>query len=227
MADFELKLKMLPFVLGMLVITSCVHEAGHAWAAWRLGDRSAQIRRRTNPFSPSHVSLLFTIILPSLMMLFFGLMLGGARPVQVRTALGPRRMALVAAAGPAGNLLVGGLSMALLAGLVHADVLIASLQFDQYYVFALQAVMLNFVLAALNLIPIPPFDGSRIVALLLPDRLRQVYYGFSIPFIVLLALVFLIAYLGFKDEFIAAYTEVLHLVDHGVRALLSLVRHPS
>lgn len=223
MGDFSLRLQMLPFVLGMLVITSCVHEAGHAWAAWRLGDRRADIKKRTNPLSPSHISLVFTIILPTAMMLLAGLMLGGARPVQVRTALGPGRMALVAAAGPAGNLLVGGVSICLLAGLVHGGLLEASLMFDDFYVFALQAVMLNFVLAALNLIPIPPFDGSRIVAMFLPERLRQVYYGFSIPFIVLLAAVFLYFYFAHPEAMMEAYRGVLLDLHDGVLSLLGFV----
>ena len=200
----------------MLVVTSCVHEAGHAWAAWRLGDRRDYIEKRKTPFSLSHISFIFTILLPSIMLLTVGLMMGGARPVQVRTALGPARMALVALAGPMGNFFVGVLAMAALAGLVHAEWVTATLLFDHYYAFALQAVMLNFLLGILNLIPVPPFDGSRIVAVFLPERIRRIYYGFSLPFIGILAAFFLLSYFVFQKEMIRAYMAVLQWTHNGV-----------
>lgn len=216
-----MKLRMLPWVLGMLVVTSCFHEAGHGWMAFRMGDQSDYTRKRSNPFSFSHISLLFTIILPSAMMLFFGMMLGGAKPVMVRQAVGPWRMALVALAGPMANLFIGALSMGILAGLVHSGVLAPSMRLDEGYAFALQAVNLNFMLAALNLIPVPPFDGSRIVAALMPERMRQRYYSFSLPMIALMAGGFLLFYFSNREAFMKAYLKVLLMQHDGVM----LIRH--
>jgi Zn-dependent protease len=211
LSDFELKLEMLPWALSMLIITSCVHEAGHAWAAWRLGDRNEEIRRRITPFTWRHISLPFTVILPAVMMLFAGMMLGGAKPVHVRLSIGPARMAVVALAGPIGNVFCGILSILVLVGFIHGGWLEPdiALGFDRTYMYALQAVMLNFILAALNLLPIPPFDGSRIVALFLPEKLRRIYYSFTIPSIILLLVAFFLLYSVYENEFMEVMRTVL------------------
>ncbi len=195
----------------MLVITSCVHEAGHAWVAWRLGDRSEAIRPRTTPFTFKHISLPFTIILPSVMMLVAGMMMGGAKPVHVRTAIGPGKMAAVAIAGPIGNIVCGILALIAVVAMVHGGWLLPTMDlgFDDQYMFALQAVLLNFMLAALNLLPIPPFDGSRIVAMFLPERARQIYYSFTIPAIIVLVGFFFLVYFFFEAEFMSVIQAVL------------------
>lgn len=192
MADFETKLRLLPWVLVSLVVTSCVHEAGHAWAAWRLGDRREYIEQRKVPWTWRHISWLFTIIIPTLLLLFAGFMLGGAKPVRVRVAIGPARMALVALAGPVGNFFVGALSIALAAGLVHSGVLSPGLMpplADDLYVGLMYGVMLSFMLGVVNLIPLPPLDGSRIVAVFLPEKVRRIYYSLTVPFLVVLAVI--------------------------------------
>ncbi len=218
MADFELKLEMLPWILSTLVITSCVHEAGHAWAAWRLGDRNESIRQRITPFTFRHISLPFTIILPTIMMLFAGMMVGGAKPVRVRLAIGPVRMAVVALAGPIGNAFCGVLSLLFVVALVHGGWLIPDMAmgFDRTYMFALQAVLLNFVLAAFNLLPIPPFDGSRIVAMFLPEKLRELYYRLTIPVIIVLIVVFVLMYATINEQMGAALYRVLLILHNTV-----------
>lgn len=193
--DFESKLRLLPWILGSLIITNCVHEAGHAWAAWRLGDRREYIEKRKVPWTFRHINLIFTIIVPSAMLLLAGFMMGGANPVRVRMAVGPARMALIALAGPVGNFFVGVLSIALAAGLVHADVLAPGLVppiADDLYVGLMYSVMISFLLGIVNLLPIPPLDGSRIVAVFLPEKVRDVYYRLTVPFMILLAILFLV-----------------------------------
>lgn len=211
LGDFALKLEMLPWAIGMLVVTSCVHEAGHAWAAWRLGDQTDEIKRRMTPFTWRHISLPFTIIMPAVLMLLAGIMMGGAKPVHVRLSIGPARMAVVALAGPIGNILCGVLSIIALAAMIHVEWVEPdiALGFDRTYMFALQAVLLNFLLAALNLLPIPPFDGSRIVALFLPERIRRVYYSFTIPSIIVLVIVFILLYTVYEAQLMAAIQAVL------------------
>ena len=195
MADFETKLRLLPWILGGLIITSCVHEAGHAWAAWRLGDRREYIEQRKVPWTFRHISWIFTIIVPAIMLMLAGFMMGGAKPVRVRVAIGPARMALVALAGPVGNFFVGALSIGIAAGLVHAGVLAPGLMpplADDLYVGLMYAVMLSFLLGIVNLIPIPPLDGSRIIAVFLPEKVRRIYYGMTVPFLIILAVLFLV-----------------------------------
>ncbi|MEE9394192.1 MAG: site-2 protease family protein [Planctomycetota bacterium] len=210
-SDWSDKLEMLPWLLGMLIITSCVHEAGHAWAAWRCGDQRAYIKTRMSPLSFSHISLWFTIVIPALLVLFVGFIIGGARPVQVRTSIGPYRMALVALAGPMGNFLTAGFSLAIVTGLVHAGVLLPSLAFDTHYSYALFAVGFSIFLGFLNLIPIPPLDGSRVVAALLPEKVRNLYYStLTIPGMILLLGGFLILSYVYKQEFSAATLRALN-----------------
>lgn len=179
-------LKALPWILGMLIVTSCVHEAGHAWAAWRLGDRREDIARRKSPFTFRHISLPFTILLPAVLLLTTGMMIGGARPVRVSTqAIGPWRMALVALAGPMGNFLVAILTMAVLVGLVQAELVVAAkiggVYVDPIYQYVLFGIGLSFFLGMINLVPIPPLDGSRVVAAVMPESLRRAYYALSLP----------------------------------------------
>ncbi len=191
-ASFDRYLDALPWVVGALVVTSCVHEAGHAWAAWRLGDRREAIRRRISPLSLSHISWLFTVLLPSALFLATGMLIGGARPVMVSTAaISPKKMVLVAIAGPMGNFLVGTMTLAAIAALIHGGV-ISSL--DDYYRYLHLAAGLSFFLGLLNLLPIPPLDGSRVLAAFLPERLRNLYYGLTIYAVVAFFVVFF--YLG-------------------------------
>jgi Zn-dependent protease len=188
------QLQSLPWLIGAMIVTSCVHEAGHAWVAWRLGDRRPEIEKRKRVLSWSHISLPFTIILPSVLWIFTGLMLGGAKPVMVSTqAIGPWRMVLVSLAGPVGNFLTGIVSLAIFAGLVHAGQINALS--DQLagkpgaFSFAIMAIGLSFFLGVLNLLPLPPLDGSRVVAAFLPERARNFFYhALSLPCAALIVL---------------------------------------
>ena len=92
-------------------------------------------------------------------------------------AISPRKMVLVAVAGPMGNFLVGTLTLALIAGLIHSNQISS---FDNVYGYLHLAAGLSFFLGFLNLLPVPPLDGSRILAAFLPERLRNLYYGLSI-----------------------------------------------
>jgi Zn-dependent protease len=218
-ADFETRLQMLPFLLGMFIVTSCVHEAGHAWVAWRLGDRREAIRRKISPFTLRHISPIFTILIPGALLLFGLPMLGGARPVMVRTAIGAPRMGLVAIAGPIGNFLVGGLSIVAVTALIHAgwvSTVFSAVATDKLYYGFLTAIGFSFYLGLFNLIPLPPFDGSRVVAVFLPEAVRNLYYKLTIPVIILLLLVPFIGLGSFESDLARWYGEVLLFGHHRV-----------
>jgi Zn-dependent protease len=198
-----------------------MHEAAHAWVAWRMGDQRDYMAKRKTPFSFSHISLIFTIIMPSALMLYAGVMLGGAKPVMVRSDIGPGKMALVAAAGPIANIFCGILCMGIVGGLVYADVLHTA--FDPHYQYAKMGVFLNFMLAALNLLPIPPFDGSRIVAMFLPEKVRRIYLNLAIPCIILLLIAFYIGYKYYFDDMMRVQLKVLALMHDGIMLFVSWI----
>ncbi|WP_238944969.1 site-2 protease family protein [Vandammella animalimorsus] len=155
----------------LLAIT--IHEAAHAYVARRLGDPTAALLGRVtlNPFK--HIDPFGTVLLP-LLLLFASqgaLMFGYAKPVPVNTRKlrNPRYdMVWVALAGPLSNLLQAVLWTLLLAVLLWLG------QQGLYEPFfarmAWAGIMVNLVLAALNLFPLPPLDGGRIAVGLLPAR---------------------------------------------------------
>ena len=183
-----------------LIFAITLHEAAHGWIASKCGDNTAQMLGRVTLNPIKHIDLLGTIILPILMLLFSGFIFGWAKPVPVnwRNLHHRRRdMALVAIAGPAANFLMA-LLWAIIAKLNY--LFLGKLPSQSFFtspalfihLTATFGILINCVLMVLNLIPIPPLDGSRVVASLLPPKL-VVLYGKIEPFgiwILLLLLVF-------------------------------------
>ncbi|MDQ2994907.1 MAG: site-2 protease family protein [Pseudomonadota bacterium] len=176
----------------LLAIT--LHEVAHGWVASKLGDQTAKILGRLTANPIKHIDLVGTIIVPGILLLTHaGFVFGWAKPVPVNyfNLKNPRRdMAFVAAAGPVSNLL-----MALFwAGAAKLGMILtqADSSFGLWLVYTGQAgVMINIWLMVLNFIPIPPLDGSRIVASLLPRDAANAYsliepYGFFILFAMIL-----------------------------------------
>ncbi|ARG97908.1 site-2 protease family protein [Legionella micdadei] len=172
-----------------------IHEAAHAWVASRFGDTTAKMLGRLS-FNPlKHIDLIGTILVPIIVLLLsqFSFVFGWAKPVPINASLlrNPRRdLALATAAGPLSNLIMALLWAICLKLGIALNPLTSSAAL--FMVLTGQAgVIINFVLAYLNLVPIPPLDGSRIVASLLPLKQAIQYqkiepYGFFI----LLALIF-------------------------------------
>jgi Zn-dependent protease len=166
-----------------LVIGVTFHEFSHAFTADQLGDHRPRALGRVSLNPVRHID-------PFGALLFLIAGFGYGRPVPVNVyALRPGRigMAIVAAAGPVANVVV-----ALVFAVVYRSIKISGVQMDLVEGIVLSAVFYNFVLAILNLIPIPPLDGYNVVLAFLPPRYafalqRYAQYGF----LVLLLLVFL------------------------------------
>lgn len=150
-----------------------LHEAAHGWAASHLGDDTARRLGRVT-FNPiRHIDRFGTVLLPAMLLLASNgsMAFGFAKPVPVNfwRLRHPRRdMVLVAAAGPATNLILTFVSVALLAWLVP---LLSGSPAAWITENARNSAIFNIVLCCFNLIPLPPLDGGRIVTGLLPAPL--------------------------------------------------------
>jgi Zn-dependent protease len=158
----------------ILVASLSFHEAAHAWAADRLGDSTARRLGRLTLNPLAHIDWIGTVLFPLVGMLSGLPLIGWAKPVPVnmRNLRAPRRdFALVALAGPVSNLvLAAGLILVLLAqGGVVTETGATTLSLTLYL-----AVFMNVLLAAFNLLPVPPLDGGNVLAGLVPESAAQV-----------------------------------------------------
>lgn len=170
--DFTWRLLWLP----ISILSLSFHEFAHAWSAWRLGDDTAAREGRLTLNPLAHIDLLGTILLPLL-----GVPFGWAKPVPVNPARFRRDvtmgkgMAITASAGPLSNVLLATVAAVLLGlGLRFAPDLVDRDSAGRFFLLAM--LQMNVGLALFNLLPVPPLDGSRIVAWLLPYRLQQQWH---------------------------------------------------
>ena len=152
--------------LAILLFSVIVHEVMHGLVAEKLGDDTARDAGRITLNPIPHIDPFGSILLPAIL-LFVGspIILGAAKPVPVNFEnLRPRKfgMALVSIAGPGSNFI-----LAILLALPITFGLITGVMRDIW----MQAVIMNLVLGTFNLLPIPPLDGSKILASMLPDRI--------------------------------------------------------
>jgi len=169
-----------------LVFAIVLHEVAHGWVANRLGDHTARDMGRLTLNPLSHIDLFGTIIMPLMLFVLTNgkMVFGYAKPVPINpyNFRDPKKdMALSALAGPGINMIMAIFSAFLLRAVMPAVEGFLPKQAWELFAFPLSlmfgyGVIINVVLAVLNLIPIPPLDGSRVVYWLLPPKQAAVYY---------------------------------------------------
>jgi len=183
--DFSQIIIFLPILLFSVII----HEYAHGWAALKCGDPTARDAGRLT-FNPiPHIDPFMTILLPA--MLIFsgsGFIIGGAKPVPVNPynfKRGEKDNMLVSFAGPASNILLALVAFILSIVVVYLLKTTGSQVFIAAFRFLNVIILLNLILANFNLLPIPPLDGSHILAYFLKGEAKIFYlklrrYGFLI-----------------------------------------------
>ena len=193
MPDIDFAQVFISFIVLLFSLT--VHEMAHAWTADRLGDPTARLLGRVSLNPIVHADPIGTVLFPLIALVSGAPLIGWAKPVPVSSArLGnPRRdFILVAAAGPASNLLMAFAAAGVLSVLPISPQTLGEANISVPVATILsQGMRLNVLLAVFNLIPIPPLDGGNVLAGLLPYRLAASFnrlrpYGF----LLLYALIF-------------------------------------
>ncbi len=156
-----------------LVMSVVLHEVGHAYAAYFLGDPTARLEGRLSVNPLVHIDPFMSVIVPGLLLMSGSpLLFGAAKPVPYNPYNFRNQKwgeAIVAAAGPAVNLLLA----VIFAEVVHVGTMMGLS--ETFISLSVNLVVMNIFLAVFNLVPIPPLDGSKILPRFLPFSLRMQY----------------------------------------------------
>ncbi len=176
-----------------------LHEVGHGWVAYKLGDSTAKDMGRLTVNPLKHIDPMGTIAVPLITFFISGFIFGWAKPVpvnwnQLRNT--KRDIALVALAGPAANLLM------ILFWLFIAKLCITSAEqgyliANLFTLMAWAGIVINSLLMILNLFPLPPLDGSRVVFSLLPTKIAYQYSKLE-PYGMIILVILLVSGILFK-----------------------------
>jgi Zn-dependent protease len=180
----------------VLLFSLTVHETAHAWTADRLGDPTARLLGRVSLNPIVHADLIGTVLFPLLSMVSGVPLIGWAKPVPVNISRLRRHRSdyvLVAAAGPASNLVLAVAAAGLLALMPATPIVFGSAEVSEpLFTLLTRALYINVLLAVFNMLPIPPLDGGNVLGGVLPRPIAVRYDALMRPygFIFLYALMF-------------------------------------
>src|SRR5574341_603796 len=200
--------------LFILFLSIVLHECAHGWVALLRGDATAKIQGRLTLNPLPHIDLFGTVILPLLQWLTMGkVFFGYAKPVPINPFLmkNTRRDILwVGLAGPLTNLILGTFAGLVIRLYIEQVIILPKFLAHPLMIFC----VINLWLAIVNLVPIPPLDGSRIVTGLLPNRVLPKWIAFEqVGFFVLILLIAT----GFFDRVLAPVLDGLILWITGLK----------
>jgi Zn-dependent protease len=212
--------KIVDFAIQLAVILFAIsfHESAHAWVALKHGDTTARDLGRISLNPIRHIDLFGSIILPLLLYFTSGMIFGYAKPtpVNLRNTRNPRRADMaVSAAGPFSNFLlcaVGVVVLYLLRRLTAGPAVSEGIV-EPLWAISAAFVMVNFSLGVFNLIPIPPLDGSHVVASLAgapAERFFQTIAPFGFLLLILLSSMGVLRVV--MGPIFAAFTRFLQMV---------------
>jgi Zn-dependent protease len=208
-------------LVAVLIFSVVVHEVAHAWQARREGDRTAEQLGRITLNPIPHLDLLGSVILPAILAYSGGIIFGWAKPVPVNPAnyreyvAGDIRVSMAGIVSNVGLAVLATVAAGLVVKLMSVvgtlggavDLLLLTLQY---------AIFINLILAFFNLIPIPPLDGSHVLAHALPQPVAERYrelgrYGLFI----VMAMVFFVP--GAIEFMLTPVTYLQGLADRFIR----------
>lgn len=178
-----------------VLIAIVFHEVAHGWVAYRLGDPTAARMGRLTLNPIAHIDLFGTVLIPLLLIISQSpFLFGYAKPVPVNfhNLNHPKRdMIWVAAAGPATNIVIAVASFYLLNLFRSSQTPLPGVVQEGIVFMAQSSIQINAMLAAFNLLPLPPLDGGRVAVGLLPGKLSSAVarlepYGFLIILVLLM-----------------------------------------
>jgi len=226
MEEFSTLQKISIWILPVLFAIT-IHEVSHGWVANLLGDPTAKMLGRLSINPIKHIDPIGTVLIPAMTLLFTGFIFGYAKPVPVtyENLRKPKRdMAWVALAGPGSNLLMA---------VFWALLIRLALQLFQSYptvglfmiASGIAGIMVNLILMVLNLIPLPPLDGGRVMTSLLPAPLANQFakiepFGFIILIILLVVGILGSIIWPIVLQLLLGFSQIAGLTEQELSALL-------
>ncbi|OGH21244.1 MAG: hypothetical protein A2958_01975 [Candidatus Levybacteria bacterium RIFCSPLOWO2_01_FULL_38_13] len=173
-------------ILVILIFSAILHEIAHGFVAERLGDPTARLAGRLTLDPRKHIDPFMSILLPLILIVSGSpVIFGAAKPVPVdpfNLREGRKDLALVSLSGPLTNIFIAVVVSLIIKimFLINGPLFLSENSFLPSVYFILHMIArLNLLLAVFNLLPIPPLDGSKIFALLLPEKEANAYMSIS------------------------------------------------